>query len=943
MIQVRHQADGGGHNENMTPIPPENHAAPGAVSPLWHALETPDALHRLQTDARCGLTHDEAARRLHENGPNALPEARRESAARRLARQFHNVLIHVLLVAAGVTAVLGHALDTVVILGVVLVNAVIGFMQEGKAQGALQALQQLLPLRAQVLRQGRRTEVAASALVPGDIVFLAPGDKVPADLRLLQTHGLRVQEAALTGESLPVDKQSQALAPGAPLAERVNMAYSATLVAAGQGSGVVVATGEATEMGRISRLTASAQPLQTPLLRQMAVFGWRLTLAILALALAVLLVGHWGHGLAFAQTFMAAVGLAVAAIPEGLPAVLTITLALGVQRMARRNTIVRRLPVVEALGAVTVICTDKTGTLTRNEMTAQQVLDTQGVVDVFGVGYAPQGGFARNGQALDGLPAHLQWLALACLLCNDAELHRSADGEWTLSGDPTEGALLTLALKAGLESAHTREAWPRTDVIPFDAEHRFMATLHHNHEGQAMVCLKGAPERVLGLCAQESGATGAQPLRLAHWERAMATCAAQGMRLLAVACREQPPAGTTLSFDEVEAGGFVLLGVLGLADPPREEARAAVVRCREAGIRVKMITGDHAATATAIGRQLGLGTEGVLHTLGGSDIDALDDEALEDAVARTDVFARASPEHKLRLVQALQRRGEVVAMTGDGVNDAPALRRADVGVAMGHKGTDAAKEAAEMVLADDHFATIAAAVEEGRAIYDNIRKAIAFALPTNGAQAGMLLVAVALGMTLPVTPVQILWVNLLVSVTLALSLAFDAPEPGLMQRPPRPPGAPLLSGYLLWRIVLVSVLLVSGTLVLHLAALRAGDSLETARTLAVNALMAGQLAYLFNVRALHRSAFNRRTWAGHAPLWLAVTTLAVLQVAYTYWPAMQQLFGSAALQPHHWLSIAVLAAALFLLVELEKHLLAHRLVPAPTHPPHRRGADAPRA
>ncbi len=883
----------------------------------WHSLDTGEVLARLES-SREGLDEAEVARRRARFGANLLPQPKRRGPLLRFLLQFHDVLIYVLLVSAAVTGAMGHWLDSGVILGVVVINAFIGFLQEGKAEAALDAIRGLLSPHAQVLRAGRRLDVDAAELVPGDIVFLASGDRVPADMRLISVKGLKVEEAALTGESVPVEKQAEPVAADAPLGDRASMAWSGTLVRAGQGMGVVVATGAGTEIGRISRMLAEVAPLETPLLRRMGEFGRRLTLMILVLAGATFAYGTLLGGFSATEMFLVAVGLAVAAIPEGLPAILTIALAIGVQAMARRNAIVRRLPAVEALGSVTVILTDKTGTLTRNEMTVQAVITADGVMEVTGVGYAPEGGFQQEGRdvAPEDHPLLVEVARAGCL-CNDASL-QFIDGEWRLAGDPTEGALLTLAMKAGLEPAFEAEAWPRTDVIPFESEHRFMATLHHDHAGHGAIFLKGAPERILPLCRYERSEGGDRPLEGARWHGAMETIAARGMRLLALASKPAARDQRELQYADVEAGGFVLLAVVGLADPPREEARTAVATCRQAGIRVKMITGDHAATARAIGAALELAPP-PMRVLTGAEIEALDDAALRRVVGDTPVFARASPEHKLRLVEALQANGEVVAMTGDGVNDAPALKRADVGVAMGRKGTDAAKEAAEIVLADDNFASIAAAVEEGRTSYDNIRKAIVFILPTNGGQAGVLVAAVLLGLHwLPVTPVQILWVNLVTAVTLALALAFEPAEPDVMRRPPRDPREPVLTRFMMWRVAFVSALLVGGSLALFLWELGRGTPVEEARTATVNLLMIGEAFYLLNCRRLTAPLSLREGFAGNRWVAVALGALLLLQLAFTYLPGMQRLFHTAPLDAATWGRILLFGVVVLALVELEK-------------------------
>lgn len=878
----------------------------------WHAIEVQDVLKKLSSE-RQGLSQDEVARRRDQFGANRLTPPRRRGAVLRFLLQFHNVLIYVLLASASVTAWLAHWVDTGVIVGVVVINAVIGFIQEGKAEQAMEAIRRMLSPAASVLRQGRREVVPAEELVPGDIVLLQSGDRVPADLRLLSVKNLRIEEAALTGESEAVEKSIDPLQ--APLADRRCMAYSSTLVVYGQGVGVVIAIADQTEIGRISSLLDDVQTLATPLLREMNVFGRWLTMVIMLLAVLTFLYG-WGiHQLNIADMFLAAVSMAVAAIPEGLPAVMTITLALGVQRMARRNAIIRRLPAVESLGAVTVICTDKTGTLTCNEMTVQRVISANHVFEVSGAGYAPHGGFSLAGQEA-AIPDEMVDLFRAGLLCNDARL-REREGSWQIEGDPTEGALITLALKAGLDEVYEHESLPRTDIIPFESAHRFMATLHHDHAGHAFIFVKGAAEQVLDMCHQQRGLGEGMALNLPQWHAQISETGGLGQRVLALAMKVVDSEKRALGFDDMQAG-FTLLGMVGITDPPREEAIEAVRECQRAGIRVKMITGDHAATALAIASKLNIGNGGVLI---GDELDALDEAALSLRVQAVDVYARASPEHKLRLVSALQARGEIVAMTGDGVNDAPALKRADVGVAMGMKGTEVAKEAAEVVLVDDNFATIVDAVKAGRTVYDNIRKAIVFIIPSNGGEAGIVLIAILFGMTLPITPVQILWINMVTAVTLALALSFEKSEAGVMHRPPRPPGTPILSGFMIWRISFVSLLLAGGSITLFLWESARNVSIEESRTVVVNALVAGEIAYLFNCRYLLLAVRSWRDFTGNAYVLLSVAILALIQALFTYLPFMQRLFGVASLDVFAWLRILAFGVLLYFVVELEKALI----------------------
>ncbi|WP_386114810.1 cation-transporting P-type ATPase [Thiohalocapsa marina] len=888
----------------------------------WHSLTEAQTLQQLQADAH-GLSAAAARLRLTEHGANRLPEARPRSALVRFLAQFHNVLIYVLLSAGLVTAMLQHWLDAGVILGVVLVNAAIGFVQEGKAEDALRAIRRMLSPLAMVWRDGRLISIEAANLVPGDLVALQSGDKVPADLRLLRTKGLQIEEAALTGESLPVDKRPDPLPRDTVLADRRCMAYSGTLVTHGQGSGIVVATGADTEIGRISALVAGVQQLTTPLLRQMAQFGRWLTGAILLLAAAGFAFGMLVRDYSASEMFMAAVGLAVAAIPEGLPAIMTITLAIGVQRMAARNAIVRRLPAVETLGTVGLICSDKTGTLTCNEMTVTAIATAGRQLGLSGAGYDPHGTFSVDGEHLAPQgDAALQEILRAVVLCNDSTLEQ-LDGDWRVHGDPMEGALLVAGAKAGLDLVRIAKDYPRTDLIPFESEHKFMATLHHSHAGESFIYVKGAPEAVLDMCATQRASSDAgatiSALTPALWHARMEAMADVGLRVLAVAVKPAQPHRSELDFADVDSD-LTLLGLFGLMDPPRAEAIAAVRDCAAAGIRVKMITGDHVATARSIARRIGLANPDAALT--GRELDQLDDATLQQRVAEVDVYARVTPEHKLRLVQLLQGAGRVVAMTGDGVNDAPALKRADVGIAMGVKGTEAAKEAAEMVLADDNFASIASAVEEGRTVYDNLRKAILFILPTNGGEALVVLGAILFGFQqFPLTPVQILWVNMITAVTLALALAFEPPEPGVMRRPPRNAGQPVLTPLFLWRIGYVSLILMGGTFGLFLWELEAGEGIAHARTVAVNTLVMFEIFYLFNSRYMTAPVLNREGLLGNRFALLAVGLLLLFQLGFTYLPPLQALFGTAAIGLTTWLRIVAVAASVLFIVELEKALV----------------------
>nr|WP_231943305.1 HAD-IC family P-type ATPase [Hydrogenophaga crassostreae] len=863
-----------------------NSASRTETTVVWHATPADEALRQLASDAR-GLSTREAKERLASYGPNRLQATPPRPWWRRLLAQFHNLLIYVLLAAACITLWLGHTLDTAVIVGVVVINAIMGLVQEGKAQRALEAVRAMLASHAMVLRQGQRLEIDAADLVPGDVVLLESGTRVPADLRLLRSKNLAIDEAALTGESVPSGKQPDAVAQGAALGDRLCMAYAGTVVTVGQATGVVVATARQTEIGQIGAMVAGVAELVTPLTRRLDQFARRITAFIGVVALLTFLYGVWLGGMPAADMFLVVVGLAVAAIPEGLPAVVTITLAIGTSIMAQHRAVVRRLPAVETLGSVSVICTDKTGTLTRNEMTAVRVMLADATLAVSGAGYTPLGRFELAGSAVQ--PADhsgLQRLSRCALLCNDARLHRDDAGEdnagdWVLAGDPTEGALFTLALKAGLALESTSQAFPRRDEIPFESEHRYMATLHHDQAGgqasRAFILLKGAPERVLDLCVKDT--TGA-PLDRAAWQARVDQAAGDGQRVLALAECELPSGTHSIGIADI-VPRFTLLGLVGLMDPPRPEAVAAVADCQRAGIRVLMITGDHAVTAAAIGQQIGLQAR---QAITGDEIDHLDDPALAKRLAQTDVVARASPAHKLRLVASLQAQGKLVAMTGDGVNDAPALKAANIGVAMGQRGTDAAREAADLVLTDDNFASIAHAVREGRTVFDNIKKSLLFVLPTNGGEAGVILLAVFAGLAMPVTAAQILWINMVTTVTLAIALAFEPAEGQLMERPPRDPAEPLITRLLFTRIAYVTLLMIAATYAVFEWEMARGSSIELARTAVVNMLVVGELVYLFNTRHFTAHAFAWETITGNLIAFWASVSLVVFQMLFTYAP-----------------------------------------------------------
>ncbi|MFO7697772.1 MAG: HAD-IC family P-type ATPase [Anaerolineae bacterium] len=898
----------------------------------WHHLSSTETVNLLDTQAQRGLDVFEVQHRQQRFGPNALTPRRGKSPLMRFLSQLANPLILILIVASVVTALVKGPVDAAIILAVVLINAVIGFMQEAKAENAIQALAQAMTTEATVIRAGERVRLSATELVPGDIVLLQAGDRVPADMRLLNARDLQLAEAALTGESVPIRKDADAQLPAeTTLAERSTMAYASTLVTYGQGSGVVTATGDSTEVGRISQLISEAQELQTPLTRRIAEFSRLILLAVLGLATVAFVTGIL-RGQPVVDTFTAAVAMTVAMIPEGLPAALTVTLAIGVSRMAQRRAIIRKLPAVETLGSVTVICSDKTGTLTQNQMTTQRIVAGGQQYAVTGIGYAPSGEIVQEGvavAALYDLPA-LRECLVAGVLCNDSDLVFT-DGQWAAQGDPTEVALLVAARKAGLEANELQQRLARVDAIPFDSEHRYMATLHRpeavpNDAEEWPVYVKGGLEVVLERCSGAMDAMGhLVPLDPEGISQQADALAAQGLRLLAFATGTLPPGSSRLGHADV-ASGLTFLGLQAIIDPPRPEVIPAIRACQEAGIAVKMITGDHAMTAQAIADQIGLvapeskGSGPHPRVLTGGQLAQYSDGQLIEAVGDVAVFARVSPEQKLRLVEALQTRDQIVAMTGDGVNDGPALKQANIGIAMGIAGTEVAKEAADMVLTDDNFATIEAAVEEGRGVFDNLTKIIVWVLPTSVGEGMILLLAVLLGMALPILPAHVLWINTVTAGVLGLVLAMEPKEPGLMRRPPRAPDAPILSRTLVRRVLLLGLLILIGAFGLYELALLAGRELPHARTLAVNAIVMIEVFYLFNCRSLSRSVFQIGL---HTNPWvlIAVVGMTLLQLLFTYAPFMNTLFQTAPLTSTDWWQVLAVSLVAYLVVELEKALI----------------------
>jgi magnesium-transporting ATPase (P-type) len=850
-----------------------------------------------------------------------LPAAKPYSAFRCFVQQFNNILIYILIASGLVTAMLQHWTDTAVIFSVIVINAVIGFIQENKAEKSLAAIRQLLSPHANVLRDGNPNIIDAQELVPGDVVLLAAGDKVPADLRLLHSHSLRVQESILTGESLDVHKHAHAVAEDTPLGSRACMAYSGTLVTAGQGTGVVVETGTNTEIGRISAMLGTLESPQTPLTLKLMVFSKYLAAIIVVIALSVFVFGVYVRGLPVDEMFMVMIGIAVASIPEGLPAVMSITLAMGVRAMARRNALVRSLPVIESLGNTTVICTDKTGTLTRNELSVSHLVTAGHSFSVTGVGYAPEGKFLVDAceiQLSDYKTTHEMLHGAA--LNNDAVLQLK-EGVWELNGDPTEGALISLALKAGHRQEQLNQQFPRRDVLPFSAEERYMATLHDYGSQQCVTYVKGAPEKIFAMCSQQLGINGElQAMQTAYWEEQVQLMARSGERVLAIARKYLAADHAQLKRSDVESG-LVLLGLFGITDQPREEAKPAIAECYRAGIAVKMITGDHVLTASAIGRQLGIHESEKV--ISGSDLDNMTDSALLDIVGRVNIYARMHPEHKLRLVKALQQRSEIVAMTGDGVNDAPALKMANVGIAMGKQGTEVAKEASSLVLADDNFTSIVHAVEQGRNIYRNIRRTIQFMMVTDFSEGMVLLVATFLGITLPITPIQILWVNLVTAVTLSLAFAFSPYDPEAMRRKPFAVDAPIFSRRAVVMLAEHTLLLTAATIGAFLYAVELGYDTPATRAVAVNTLVCLQIVYLWWLFP-KISGSGKNIFIHYLPAIIGSLGVIVFQIIFTYTPWTQLVFSVSPPDIMAWIAIFIVSIAACIWLWVEHFLLGRK-------------------
>ncbi|HEC2551832.1 cation-transporting P-type ATPase [Raoultella ornithinolytica] len=861
-----------------------------------------------------GISSAEAASRLQQYGENALPQKPGKPAWLRFLAHFNDVLIYVLLAAAVLTAVMGHWVDTLVILGVAVINALIGHIQESNAEKSLQSIRNMLSSEAVVIRQGNHETVATTALVPGDIVVIRAGDRIPADLRVIEAHNLRVEEAILTGESTVVEKNTEALSGDLPLGDRTNLLFSGTTVSSGGGKGLVVATGGDTELGHINQMMADIEKHRTPLLVQMDKLGKAIFIIILVMMAALFVFSLLFRDMPVSELMLSLISLAVASVPEGLPAIISIILSLGVQTMARQKAIIRKLPTVETLGAMTVICSDKTGTLTMNEMTVKAVITADTVYRVEGDSYEPIG----NIHPVDGAgpvvvaPGTLLERYLRTIdLCNDSQLIKDESGLWKITGGPTEGALKVLAAKVALPVVATE----LRSKIPFDSQYKYMSTLYRigNEE---MILITGAPDVLFRLCQQQQTEDGLQPLNQPYWEAKIEEYAREGLRMVAAAWKPAASGQSELTHQDLQQG-VILLGIAGMMDPPRPEAITAIGDCLQAGIRVKMITGDHPQTAMSIGKMLGIGNAG--NAITGRELEVMDDLQLSEAAQKFDIFARTSPEDKFRLVQALQSKKEVVGMTGDGVNDAPALKQADVGIAMGIKGTEVTKEAADMVLTDDNFATIASAVREGRRVYDNLKKTILFIMPTNLAQGLLIIIALLAGNLIPLTPVLILWMNMATSATLSFGLAFEAGEQNIMKRPPRDPKLHVMDGFAIWRVIFVGSMIAVSAFVLEAWLQPRGYSPEFIRTVLLQTLVTAQWFYMLNCRVADGFSLSKGLLANRG-IWIVSAVLLALQLLIIYAPFMQMLFGTTALPFRYWVITFVIGFVMFLIVEIEKPL-----------------------
>ncbi|MUG95934.1 HAD-IC family P-type ATPase [Scytonema sp. UIC 10036] len=876
---------------------------------VWHALEIDDAIALLETDPEKGLSSPQVKQKLVKFGTNELTAKKTKPWWFKFLLQFNQPLLIILLCAGLVKALSGSLVNAGVIWGVTTTNAIIGFVQESKAEGAIAALAKAITTETTVIRNGQKIRIPSQELVPGDIVLIASGDKVPADLRLIEAKNLQIDESGLTGESVAVEKMTSVLKSETPLAERKNMAYAGGFVTFGQAKGIVVATGNNTETGHISQLMEQHTDISTPLTRKFDKFSQNWLRVVLGLATLTFVVGLSYKGLQ--DALEAAVALTVSAIPEGLPAVVTVTLAIGVSRMAKRNAIIRKLPAVETLGSATVVCSDKTGTLTKNQMTVQAIYAGGHQYTVSGVGYAPEGEILRDDKPVNlNSDKGLQECLLAGILCNDSHIEKK-DGKWVVVGDPTEGALMTSARKAGFNQSSLAKQMRKLDAIPFESDYQYMATLHESPLGST-IYVKGSVEAILKRCTLMLNTEGqprpmdcVETLRQTTIEREVNIMARQGLRVLALAKKPVSDLQITVNHSDIDTG-LIFLGLQGMIDPPRESAIKAVQACQEAGIQVKMITGDHAVTAQAIAKRMGINKNGSVLAFTGAELAQMDKAELAQVAEEGVVFARVAPEQKLRLVEALQSKGEIVAMTGDGVNDAPALKQADIGIAMGGAGTEVAKEASDMLLTDDNFASIEAAVEEGRAVYKNLLKAICFILPVNGGESMTILLSVLLSRELPILALQVLWLNMLNSITMTVPMAFEPKAKNVMKQPPRNPNEPILSGSRLKRILAVSLfnwIVIFGVFEYIQATT---SDVDLARTMAINALIAGRIFYLLSISQLVPNLIAKMDGTIQEnvdipAIGLGIVGAIILQIVFAHVPLINEVFSTAPLTFGQWL------------------------------------------
>jgi Ca2+-transporting ATPase len=877
----------------------------------WYRSEIEEVFSNLDSSHE-GLSDAEAKVRLSKYGSNKLAEQEQISKLKILIHQFTSPLIYILFIASFVTFLLSEYIDMAVILSVVVLNAVIGYLQEYKAERSVRALKQMVVPKARILRDGKEREINSEELVPGDIVLLSSGSKVPADLRLFHTLELKVEEAMLTGESVPAEKKalsihSANLTPG----DQTNMAFMGTIVVTGRGKGIVVNTGATTILGTIAQELKGLRPVKAPVQEKINKFSKQIGLLVLAASVAVFIFGIL-TGESIKDMFMTAVAAAVATVPEGLPIVVTIAMAAGVARMAKRNAIIRNLPTVETLGSTTVICSDKTGTLTKNEMTVLLVYDGEHTYEITGSGYEPQGEILHEKMPVE--PNELDTLLHVFrigLLCNESDIYEE-EGQFRVDGDPTEGALIVSAMKAGLNPEAERENYPRIGIIPFESDRGYMATLHE-YQGKKIIFAKGAAEKLLDMC---TACLISEHLIRKDFIKFADTLAKQGLRVLAMAYKEMPDDTEEITHQDIQSG-LILTGLQGMIDPPREEVKQAIDGCKRAGIRTVMVTGDHAITAVAIGRQLGIVQEEETNALIGKQLEAISDDELFYKVQQTSVYARVAPQDKLRIVQQMKKHNEIVAVTGDGVNDAPALKAAHIGVAMGRSGTDVAKEAADMVIADDNFASIFHAVEEGRIVFENIRKVIFFLIPTGIAAILSIIISQLLKLPLPYLPSQLLWINLVTNGLQVLALAFEPGEKGIINKPPRSPQEGLMSKLLLQRTVLVGSIISLGVIGNYILALRSGDSLEQARTVAVTTMVFFQFFQAWNSRSETKSIF-RISLISNPFLFYGMLASIFAHLAVIYVPALQWVFRTAPLAMVEWGEVLLVSMIIIFAVEIDK-------------------------